>query len=76
MEVIEVDKLKETNNKRLSWTMPHSAQKPKTENVQKEEDDLQWKMTFDGRQPLMDADLWRKKTFVERQHSMEDNLIW
>ena len=42
-----VEKLKETNNKRLSLSMPHSGQKPKNENDPKEEDDLQWKMTFD-----------------------------
>ena len=57
MEVIEVDKVKETNNKRLSGTMPHSAQKPQNENNPKEEDNLQWRMTFDGKQPLMDDDL-------------------
>ena len=37
--------------------MPHSGQNPKNENNPKEEDDLQWKMTFDGGQPLMDDDL-------------------
>ena len=38
--------------------MPHSGQKPKNENEPKEEDDLQWKMTFDGRQSLMEDGRW------------------
>ena len=48
IEVIEVGQLKDTNNKRLSLAMPHSALKPKNENDPKEEDDL------DGRRPLME----------------------
>ena len=51
---MEVDKLKETNNKKADLNIPHSGQKPKNENEPKEEDDLQWKMTFVGKQPLMD----------------------
>ena len=33
MEVIEVDQLEDTNNKRLSWAMPHSGIKPKLEDT-------------------------------------------
>ena len=51
MELILVDQLEDTNNKRLSLAMPHSALKPKNENDPKEEDDL------DGRGPLMEDDL-------------------
>ena len=40
------------------------------------EDDLQWKTTFDGRQPLMEDDLQWKTTFNGRQPSMEDELRW
>ena len=31
------------------------------------EDDLHWKTTFDGRQPLMKDNLWWKTTFDGRQ---------
>ena len=34
------------------------------------EDDLRWKMTFDGRQPLMEDDLRWKTTFDGRRLSM------
>ena len=44
------------------------------------EDDLSWKMTFDGRQPLMEDDLQWKTTFGGRRCSainakakMDDN---
>ena len=57
MELILVDQLEDTNNERLSLAMPHSGLKPKNENDPKEEDDLQWKMTFDGRRPLIEDDL-------------------
>ena len=30
------------------------------------EDDLRWKMTFNGRQPLVEDDLWWKSTFRGR----------
>ena len=63
MEVIEVDQLEDTNNERLSWAMPHSGLKPKNEKDPEEEDDFRWKMTFDGRRPLTEDDLWRKTTF-------------
>ena len=82
MEVIELDQLKDTNNKRLKWAMPHSGLKPKNENVPKEEDDLWWKKTFwwktifDRRRPLTENDLCRKTTFVGRQPLMEDDLRW
>ena len=57
MEVIEVDQLKDTNNERLRWAMPHSGLKPKNEKDPKEEDDFRWKMTFDGRRSLTEDDL-------------------
>ena len=59
--------------------MPHSGLKPKNKNDPKEEDDLQWKTTFDGRRPSMEDDLWRKTTFERKQPLMEDDLeddIW
>ena len=34
--------------------MPHSGLKAKNENDPKEEDDLQWKTTFNGRRPSME----------------------
>ena len=37
--------------------MPHSGLKPKNENDSKEEEDLRWKITSDGRRPLMEDDL-------------------
>ena len=74
MEVIEVDQLEDTNNERLRWAMPHSGLKPKNEKDPKEEDDLRWKMTFAGRQPLMGDDLWRKTTFDGRWPLTEDDL--
>ena len=40
------------------------------------EDDLQWKTTFNGRQPSMEDDLRWKMTFSGRRPSMEDNLRW
>ena len=60
MEVIEVDQLEDTNKERLSWAMPLSGLKAKNENDPKEEDDLRWKMTFDGRRPLMEDDLYER----------------
>ena len=33
-------------------------------------------MTFDGRQPLIEDDLWRKMTFVGRGPLTEDYLWW
>ena len=36
---------------------PQSRNSEKNENDPKEEDDLQWKMTFDGRQSLIDDNL-------------------
>ena len=33
-------------------------------------------MTFDGRRPLMEDDLWWKTTFDGRRPSMEDDLRW
>ena len=50
-------KLEDTNNERLSSAMPHSGLKPKNENDSKEEDDLRWNTTFDGRQLLTEDDL-------------------
>ena len=73
MEVNEVDQLKHTNNERLRWAMPHSGLKPKN-NDPKEEDDLRWKKTFDGRQCLNEDDLWQKTTFDGRQPLTEDDL--
>ena len=57
MELIQVDQHEDTNNERLSLAMPHSGLKPKNENDPKEEDDLRWKTTFDGRQLLTEDDL-------------------
>ena len=74
MEVIEVDHLKDINNKRLSWAMPHSGLKPKNENDPKEEDDFQWNTTFDGKRLLTDDDIWQKTTFNRRQPLTEDEL--
>ena len=56
MEVIEVDQLEDTNNERLRRAMPHSGLKPKDDDP-KEEDNLRWKKTFDGRRPLIDHTL-------------------
>ena len=36
--------------------MPHSGLKPKNENDSKEEDDLRWKITFDGRRTFTEDD--------------------
>ena len=68
MEVIEVNQLEDTNKERLIWPMPHSGLKPKNENGPKEEDDL------DGRQPLTEADLWRKTTFGRGRPLTKDDL--
>ena len=38
------------------------------------DDDLRWKITFDGRQPEMEDDLRWKMTFNGRQPLMEDDL--
>ena len=38
------------------------------------DDNLWWKMNFDGRQPLMEDNFWWKTTFNERWPLMEDNL--
>ena len=57
LEVNEVDQLEDTNNERLSRAIPHSGLKPKNENDPKEEDDLQWKTTFDIRQHFTEDDL-------------------
>ena len=35
MDVIEVDQLEDTNNKRLSWAMPHSGLKIKNKKIKK-----------------------------------------
>ena len=35
-----------------------------------------WKMTFDGRRPLMEDDLWWKTTFEGTRPLMEDDLWW
>ena len=48
--------------------MPHSEQKPKNENDPKEEDDLQWKMTFDGRQPSREDELPTNTTPHNHHH--------
>ena len=40
------------------------------------EDDLRWKMTFTGRQPLVEDDLQWKTTFGGRQPLVEDNFWW
>ena len=39
------------------------------------EDDLQWKMTFNGRPPSMEEDLQWKMTFKGRRPSMEGRLF-
>ena len=39
-------------------------------------DNLRWKMTLDGRQPLMEDDPWWKTTFDGRWTLMEDDLWW
>ena len=61
MEVIAVDQLEETNNKRLSWALPHSRLKAK--NDPKEKDDLRQKTTFGKRRPSTKDDLLWKTTF-------------
>ena len=58
-----MDQLEDTNNERLSRAMPHSGLKSKNENDPKKENDIRWKMTFHGRQPL-------------KQPFMEDDLQW
>ena len=40
------------------------------------EDNLRWKTTFGGRQPLVKDNLWWKTTFGGGHHSVEDNLWW
>ena len=40
------------------------------------EDDISWKTTFDGRQPLMKDHLWWRKTISGRQPLTKDNLWW
>ena len=40
------------------------------------EDNLPWKKTFHGRQPLMEDDLRWKTTFEGRRPLMEDDLQW
>ena len=40
------------------------------------EDDLLWKMTFDGRQPSMEDNLRWKTTFDGGQPLMEDDFQW
>ena len=52
MEGIEVDQLEDTNKERLRLAIPHSGLKPKNEKDPKEEDNRQWKTTFDGRRRL------------------------
>ena len=43
-------------------------------NDPKEENDLRWKMTFDGRRALMEDNLLWKTIFDGRLPLMEDNL--
>ena len=74
MELILVDQLEDTNNERLSLAMPHSGLKPKNENDPKEEDDLRWNTTFDGRKLLTEDDLRQKTTFNGRRPLTEDDL--
>ena len=74
MELILVDQLEDTNNERLSLAMPHSGLKPKNENDPKEEDDLRWNTTFDGRQLLTEDNLLWKTTFDRGQILTEDDL--
>ena len=74
MAVIKVDHLEDTNIERLSWAMPLSGLKAKNENDPKEEDNLRWKMTFDGRRPLMEDDLLRKTTIDGRRPLAEEDL--
>ena len=38
------------------------------------EDDLQWKTTFNGKQPLIEDDICRKTAFNGRQNLVEDDL--
>ena len=40
------------------------------------EDDLRWKMTFGGKEPLVEDALWWKTTFGGRQPKEEDNFLW
>ena len=40
------------------------------------EDSLWWKITSDGRWPLMEDDLWWNTTFDGRQSLKEDDLWW
>jgi hypothetical protein len=40
------------------------------------EDDLQWKMTSNGRQPQMEDDFQWKTTSTGRQPPIEDTLQW
>ena len=52
----------------------NSERQPAIRGSSGAEDDLRWKMTFDGRRPLMEDDLQWKTTFDRRQPLMEDNL--
>ena len=52
-----------------------------TKPAVRDNDNLRWKMTFTGRQPLVEDDLWCKNlrcktTFGGRQPSVDDNLQW
>ena len=40
------------------------------------EDNLWWKTTFGGRQPLVEDDLRWKTTFIGRRLSVEGDLLW
>ena len=48
--------------------MPHSGLKPKNEKYPKEEDDFQWKMTFDGRWPSIGCIVYYLKKMFTTPH--------
>ena len=73
-DVIEVDQHEETNNERLCWAIPHSGLKPKNNYDPREEGDLWWKTTFDGKQILTGDNLWEKTTFDGRRPLTKDDL--
>ena len=55
-----------------------SGLKPKNENDPKEEDDLRWNTTFDGRRPLTEDDLFtadelRRKTTLDMRRPLTED---
>ena len=56
--------------------MTFGGRLPTLEDDLRREDGLWWKMTFIGRQPLVEDEPRWKATFGGRQTSLEDNLQW